>query len=113
MTCRIDGCDRMAAPGEDLCYGHDRRRRRAPGKGGLALSEPIRDRPKTKKEVLIGAALTLADLKATDDEGWERARDHIVKAAVRYTLSQPRFRRLADLLNGGDSVFNHAGRPAS
>lgn len=90
-ACAIEACG-WPAYRAGLCRGHYERKRlglpvdvelerRGPGRGRSAW------------EVLWDAVLHVNDLRATDDDGWERARERVRMAAVRYVRSLPSEKR--------------------
>lgn len=77
MDCRIDGCERAAAPREGgLCHGHARRKRR-----GLPLNQGLREYGRSGAQRLEAAALRVAN--AETDEDHQRAVMWLLKAAQR------------------------------
>ena len=82
VSCSVNECVNAARRG-GLCWAHVKRRsRRQP------VHVNLMEKPKTPYERLLEAAFTMLDCKATDDEGWRRARNNLRKSAVRYGRSR-------------------------
>lgn len=86
MDCGFSGCINQAKQGE-YCESH--RKQKARGKP----MTPLRDYGRTAFQQLVAAACDLADLSATNNEGWRRSRDYLRTCALRYVLSLPRSRK--------------------
>lgn len=95
-TCYISGCDRPAKKG-GLCWGHVKRRQRR--KKGQAFSTEIAERRRPNSpysspyDRCYEIALSFGDLRATDDEGWEAARERFRKALDAYAEAKAAGRR--------------------
>lgn len=85
VPCAVADCTNPARRA-GLCWGHVQRRSRGQRVEGL-----LRERPDGAWARLVEAAVTLAELEATDDAGWLRARDNLRKAAAAYARQLPSF----------------------
>ena len=70
------------------CEGHAKQAQR-----GQPFT-PLRDYGMTPRQALENASLDFADASAEDEESYERLRDNLRTAAVRYFLSLPRAKEL-------------------
>jgi hypothetical protein len=82
VDCSITGC-RHSAVRNGLCWQHDRRKRL-----GLPIDTELRRYGRTPKEALLDAAISLADLSATDDNGWRLAWHRLRVTARRYAMNK-------------------------
>ena len=79
--CAFDGCPTPSQRG-GYCWGHVKQAQRTGHRTDL------RERHASLAEGLRLAAIHLADLAATDDEGWRKAWDRLRMAALRYARAR-------------------------
>lgn len=86
--CAVDGCPNQANGGP-YCRTHYWRRQH-----GRPMDAPIapsgrkpKPRARSPKQVLLDAAIALADADTTDDGDWERCWHRLRMAAARYRLA--------------------------
>lgn len=77
MNCSVDGCAKEAARG-GLCWGHIKRRQRK-----RTVSGELRAWGRPPPQLLVDAALSVADADTADDGAWRRAKDLLRKASDR------------------------------
>ncbi len=90
----------------DLCASHRWR-----STHGKKVAAPLRRRQESKLDVLMEAALRVADVDAEDDGEFERARDALRKAAERYSPAVIG-RRTREAMAAAKAQGRHVGRPA-
>lgn len=80
-TCSQSDCGEPAQRG-GLCWGHVKRATRRQTVSGL-----LKERYRSPWDRLMEAMFAFYELKATDDEGFRKARDNFRKAAIAYVDS--------------------------
>jgi hypothetical protein len=90
IPCLVADCGKPAALKKNgsfreggYCYACARQRHRTGG----TQRNVIRQSYETPFERLMESGIVLTELRCTDDEGWERSRDRMRKAALGYALS--------------------------
>jgi hypothetical protein len=82
--CRIEGCPNpRRKPRGTVCETHHKRKVRH---HSMQEDVEVKAHAAPLKRLLLSAAIRLADLRATDDEGWRRAWHQLRMAARRYVL---------------------------
>lgn len=77
--CAIEWCPNGKRPGDRLCSAHRKRLQR-----GTAMDTELKGYGLPPKDMLLRAAIHLADVSASDDAGWEKAWHRLRVAARRY-----------------------------
>ncbi len=82
--CMVDCCPNPRRPdGGGLCWTHTKRKWRT---GSVHEENDLRPYGLEPRQLLLMAAIRLADLRATDDAGWRLAWNQLRMAARRYVL---------------------------